>query len=154
MRMSRWIVLLVLLGLSVPSHAEWQVVHVSGQPGRCQLGTDPVQMFDGYGDTKLALLLVGDALLVRTDSNVDLSFNDVGLKVDGKEFIAADAVADEKDIVFRSELESIVDQFIKGRRVTLYLRFWPTYPPTQLFQTQFSLIGFTKAYKEYQTCRG
>ena len=151
--MSRWILLLAAFAVSPISHAGWQVVHVPGQPGRCQLGTDPVQIFDGYGHTRLSLLLVGDALVVRTNSNVDLSFHDVGLKVDRRDFVAADAVADEKNVAFRSALDTVVEQFIKGNRVTLSLRFWPTYPPTQVFKTKFSLIGFARAYEQYQACR-
>jgi hypothetical protein len=91
-------------------------------------------------------------LRVKTESNIDVSFNDVGLAVDGKEFIAADGVADEKQVLFQSSADAIIEQFIRGRSVTVYLRFWPSYPATQRYQARFSLIGFTRAYNDYKIC--
>lgn len=110
-------------------------------------------MFDGYSETKVKLRLMTDGLLIKTNSNVDLSFEDVGLMVDHNDFIAADGVIDEKNVVFRSELDKIIIQFIKGLRVKLYMRYWPTYPATSNYQTTFSLLGFTKAYQEYKLCK-
>lgn len=110
-------------------------------------------MSDGYSETKVKLRLTADVLLIKTNSNIDLSFKDVGLKVDRNDFIAADDVMDEKNVVFRSELATIVEQFIKGLRVTLQIRYWPTYPATNNYQTDFSLLGFTNAYQEYKSCQ-
>lgn len=110
-------------------------------------------MPDGYSETKVKLRLTPDALYIKTNSNIDLSFNDVGLAVDHNNFILADDILDEKNVKFHSELDTIIEQFIKGLRVTLHMRYWPTYPATDNFKTTFSLIGFTKAYQEYELCK-
>jgi hypothetical protein len=62
-------------------------------------------------------------------------------------------VVDEKNVLFSSATGVVIDQFIHGRVVTLYLRFWPTYPATQRYEARISLAGFTRAYKDYQACR-
>jgi hypothetical protein len=141
-----------LYGAVSAAHAGWSVA--AGAPGAsdCVLETEEISLYDGYADTRLRLSLVDGALRVRTESNIDLSFTDVGLVVDGKAFIPADAVVDEKDVLFSSATAAIVDQFIHGRSVTVYLRFWPTYPATQRYEARFSLLGFTRAYRDYQAC--
>jgi hypothetical protein len=118
----------------------------------CTLVTEEIKLFDGYQDTRLRLSVANGELRVKTESNIDIGFNDVGLSVDGKEFIAADGVADEKQVLFKSSADAVIEQFIRGHSVTVYLRFWPSYPATQRYQARFSLIGFTRAYNDYKVC--
>jgi len=148
------VLFLVLCVPPLVARAEWSVREsVPGVAG-CALETEETSIFDGYQDTRLKLRLADGVLQVRTDSNIDLGFGDVGLAVDGKDFVPADAVVDEKNIRFGSFDAAILGQFIRGRVVRLYLRFWPTYPATGRYETSFTLIGFTRAYNHYQTCRG
>jgi hypothetical protein len=135
------------------ARAGWSVADASETDG-CVLETEETSLFDGYQDTRLRLRVTGEGLLVRTESNIDFGFDDVGLAVDGEDFIPADAVTDEKDVLFSSEAEAVIGQFIRGRSVTVYLRFWPSYPATQRYEARFSLMGFTRAYNDYQACRG
>jgi len=135
------------------TRADWPAGDIEPGTRGCTLETGAVSLFDGYQDTRLRLSMAEGKLLVKTESNIDLSFGDVGLAVDGKDFIQADGVADEKHVLFSSNTEAILKQFIRGRSVTVYLRFWPTYPATQRHEARFSLIGFTRAYNNYNTCR-
>jgi hypothetical protein len=149
----RSLLLAALTVVSCAAHAGWSVADaVPGKP-ECLLETEEISIFDGYADTRLRLSIADGAVRVRTESNIDLGFADVGLAVDGKAFIPADAVVDEKDVLFNSAATVVIDQFIRGRVVTLYLRFWPTYPATQRYEARFSLAGFTRAYNDYQACR-
>lgn len=148
------VLFLALCVLPLAAQAEWSVREsVPGVAG-CVLETEEISVFDGYQDTRLKLRLANGVLQVRTDSNVDPGFDDVGLAVDGNGFVPADAVVDEKNIRFGSFDDAILGQFIRGRAVRLYLRFWPTYPATGRHEASFSLIGFTRAYNHYKTCRG
>lgn len=149
----RLVGILILCVLPMAVNADWKIWNPSGKSKGCMLETEDARMFDGYSETKVKLRLMTDGLLIKTNSNVDLSFEDVGLMVDHNDFIAADGVIDEKNVVFRSELDKIIIQFIKGLRVKLYMRYWPTYPATSNYQTTFSLLGFTKAYQEYKLCK-
>lgn len=144
----------MLFTIPMAVNADWKVLNPPGTSKGCVLETEDKRMPDGYSETKVKLRLTPDALLVKTNSNIDLSFNDIGLVVDHNDLITADDVMDEKNVVFDSELDTIIEQFIKGLRVTLYMRYWPTYPTTDNFKTNFSLIGFTKAYQEYESCKG
>jgi hypothetical protein len=134
------------------ARAEWSVSDAAPGNKGCVLETEEISIFDGYQDTWVRLRVNGRELRVKTDSNIDLGFDDVGLVVDGKDFIPADAVADEKDVLFGSGIETVIDQFIRGREVTVYLRFWPSYPATERYAARFSLMGFTRAYNDYQEC--
>jgi hypothetical protein len=142
-----------LSAVSVTVQAGWSLTDtVPGKAG-CVLETEEIDLFDGYADTRLRLSVADGTVRVMTESNIDVGFDDVGLAVDGKDFIPADAVVDEKNILFSSGIETMIGQFIRGRAVTLYLRFWPTYPATQRYETRISLAGFTRAYRDYQACR-
>jgi hypothetical protein len=116
------------------------------------LETGEISLFDGYQDTRLRLSVANGELRVKTESNIDFSFNDVGLAVDGHDFIAADTVVDERQVLFSSSLDVVIEQFIRGRSVTVYLRFWPSYPATQRYAARFSLMGFARAYNDYTAC--
>ena len=148
----RALLFVVLCVSPLAALAEWSVVDMAMGVQGCALQTEEISLFDGYQDTRLRLSVANGELRVKTESNIDVSFNDVGLAVDGKEFIAADAVADEKHVLFQSSTDAIIEQFIRGRSVTVYLRFWPSYPATQRYQARFSLIGFTRAYNDYKVC--
>ena len=148
----RALLLAALAVVSCAAHAGWAVADaVPGKP-ECVLKTEEISLFDGYQDTRLHLSLGDGALRVKTDSNIDPGFDDVGLAVDGKAFIPADAVVDETDVLFSSGIDAVIEQFIHGRAVTVYLRFWPTYPATQRYEARFSLAGFTRAHNDYQAC--
>ena len=150
LRMARLFVLLCSLPLAV--QAEWSVVDETRGMTGCALETAEISLFDGYQDTRLRLSVADGELRVKTESNIDFSFNDVGLAVDGKDFIPADTVVDERQVLFRSGMEVVIEQFIRGHSVTVYLRFWPSYPATQRYEARFSLMGFTRAYQDYTAC--
>ena len=134
------------------AQAGWSAMDATPGMTGCALETKEISLFDGYQDTRLRLNVANGELRIKTESNIDLSFGDVGLAVDGKDFIPADAVVDEKHVLFNSGTEAILEQFIRGHSVTVYLRFWPSYPATQRYQARFSLTGFTRAYNNYTAC--
>jgi hypothetical protein len=149
----RSLLLAVLTVVPCAANAGWSATDADPGKTGCFLETEEISLFDGYADTRLSLSVTDGAVRIRTESNIDFGFNDVGLAVDGKEFIPADAVVDEKDVLFSSATGVVIEQFIRGRAVTVYLRFWPTYPATQRYEARFSLAGFTRAYNDYQACR-
>lgn len=150
---SRLVGIFTLCMIPMVVNADWKIWNPPDISKGCVLETEDARMFDGYSKTKVKLKLTAGALQIKTNSNVDFSFKDVGIRIDYHDFIPADDIVDEKNVIFRSELDTIIAQFIKGLRVTLYMRFWPTYPATDNYQTTFSLLGFTKAYQEYQSCK-
>ena len=141
--------------LSGVASADWTAKHILDpvkDETRCMLESDKEVINDGYQDTEIILRIDDQVLLVATKSNIDASKGDVGLAVDKHEFIKMDRLKLEQTVVFDKQIAEIVEQFKKGLRVTLTLRFWPTYPSTGAKTVTFSLIGFTKAHNELGSC--
>lgn len=146
---------IVVLLVSAVASADWTGKHILDpvkDETRCMLESDKKVINDGYQDTEIVLRIDDQVLLVATKSNIDASKGDVGLAVDKHEFIKMDRLKLEQTMVFDRQIAEIVEQFKKGLRVTLTLRFWPTYPSTGAKTVTFSLIGFTKAHEELATC--
>ena len=144
--------LAVLCTVLPVTYAGWSVADADHGRGGCVLESEEISIFDGYQDTRLRLSVADGKVLVKTESNIDISFSDVGLSVDRRDFIPADAVVDERHVSFSSNTAAILEEFIRGHRVTVYLRFWPSYPATQRYEARFSLMGFTRAYNDYMAC--
>lgn len=88
----------------------------------------------------------------RAKAPLDASFADIRIIVDGKSPIPMDALKGEKVAAFEAGAATLIEQFIKGRALTLQLRFWPTWPQTGVKTIEFSLNGFTKAQREMSAC--
>jgi len=66
--------------------------------------------------------------------------------------ITAVSADDEQNLRFDTGMPALIEQFRKGNRVRIYMRFWPTYPATQRVEIAFSLAGFTRAWNDYMAC--
>jgi len=151
--MLKHICIIVLMLTPATAPAGWTVPPATAGSQGCVLETATITMHDGYQDTWVRLNINAERLLVVTDSNIDTGFGDTGLQVDGKAVITAAAVADEKNLRFDADMATIIEQFRKGNRVRIYLRFWPSYPATERYEAIFSLAGFTRAWKDYTECK-
>jgi hypothetical protein len=101
------------------------------------------------------LVVTPNAILVHTESPLDVSFSDIGLQVDKNAFFGLDSVYERKSARFSKAYQELVHQFKKGRTVRVDLRFWPTWPVTGTHAADFSLAGFTKAYDDMmRSCGG
>lgn len=145
----RQVIMTGLLLATSAAQAEW-LLHDSATA--CVLETNEITRPDGYQDTSVRLNINEQRLLVLTGSNVDTSFDDTALQVDGHAMMTAVAVEDEQNLRFDANMPALVEQFRKGNRVRIYMRFWPTYPATQRFEIGFSLAGFTRAWNDYMAC--
>jgi hypothetical protein len=120
----------------------------------CLLLSPKVMINDGQGETRIWLEMTNKALVLKTKSDIDTAFNDIGIQVDDKGFIPLDRVDNDVDVVFEKSITAITPQFIHGQNVNLQLRFWPTWPSKGVQTAKFSLLGFTKAYKNLaEQCR-
>jgi hypothetical protein len=134
----------------------WAVATVKNpltQQDQCLLQSNTITISDGYGDTKVTLLINDQGLAAVTTSKIDASFQDLTLVVDDNAAIKSDRVIKDETVAFDREAATIVEQFKKGKEATVYLRFWPTWPATQSFPARFSLRGFTKAHETLSNCR-
>ena len=142
----------ITTGMLLAAHtvlAEW-LLHES--VSACVLETDEITWPDGYQDTSVRLNINEERLLVLTGSNVDMTFDDTALQVDGQAMMTAVSAVGEQNLRFDAGMPVLIEQFKKGNRVRIYMRFWPSYPATERFEIPFSLAGFTRAWNDYTAC--
>ena len=108
--------------------ADWSMLQGTAGGSGCAVETASITMHDGYQDTRIRLNINDQRLLVITESNIDNGFGDIGLQVEGSATIRAEAVADERNVLFTSNIPAIVEQLREGSSVSVPLRFWPSYP--------------------------
>ena len=125
---------------------------VNGQT-RCLLSSDTITFFDGYTDATARLIYDGETIAVVTDSDIDPAFSDLRLVVDDREPVLTDTVTGNTIAIFNNDIPAMLDQFAAGYNATALLRFWPTWPTVGSIPIEFSLIGFTKALREFESCQ-
>jgi hypothetical protein len=112
----------------------------------CILSSESHTTSDGYDSTPVSLEFNGRSLLVVTESELDLSFNDLQLTVDNKPSVHSDNIIHKKTLVFDQSITELMPLLRSGQVVTVHLRFWPTWPETKSFPVRFSLSDFRKAF--------
>lgn len=118
----------------------------------CSLLSTEIIINDGYQQTPVRLQLNGTRLSVLTGSNIDFRKTATGLSIDGGALIPASDLDHDTNLVFMENIDVIAEQFIAGNNAELQLYFWPTWPDTGPKTVRFSLLGFTRAYRQKETC--
>jgi hypothetical protein len=108
---------------------------------------------DGQTSTAVTIIYNGREFIAKTQSNIDLSYPDVGLQVDHNKPQKIGHVFKNTNVVFDTNAEQIRDEFIKGLTGRLILGFWPTWPKTKSYAIEFDLHGFTKTYQALRHCQ-
>jgi hypothetical protein len=119
---------------------------------RCVLETPKVSLDDGYQETKVHLRIDGRSLYVITESSVDLREPDVGLQIDKGKLIKPDGAYLDQQLLYETQIGTVIDQFKNGLAVDVKLRFWPSWPSKGLKTVNFSLIGFTRTFARLPGC--
>jgi hypothetical protein len=145
-------VLLSILLMTQPARAvaEWLVKQ--GDGSGCVLESSPESLNDGYQTTSARIRVDGKTVSVSSPSVLDAGFNDIRIVVDEQEIVPMDRLADPRTAVFDSRYAALVEQFKRGLRAKVQLRFWPTWPATGTHSATFSLIGFTRAHAQIAEC--
>jgi hypothetical protein len=118
----------------------------------CLLESAPVTVHDGQLMTPVRILYNGTAFLATTQSNIDLSYPNVGLQVDSAAPVAIERVYKDTNVIFEHDARLIKAHFIRGSMARLSLGFWPTWPKGEAVDAEFSLIGFSRAHEEFLAC--
>lgn len=119
----------------------------------CLLESTTLQVHDGQTTTPINLVYNGEVIIAVTKSNIDLSYQGVGLQVDQQAAHAVDSLYKQTRVIFEKTANDIIQEFIKGREVRLVLGFWPSWPKTKTVTSHFSLRGFSHAYRAFQDCQ-
>lgn len=151
--------LLACVGLSIGHSAlaraadpNWRAVR--GEAGECRLEAAEAVVSDGYDQTPVRLTLRDGAFFVATESNLDLGDQGLGLHVDRHPPVPIAEPVGLTGARLAADLGKLVPLMIRGRKAELRLKFWPTWPATGVKKVPYSLIGFTKAYRQFEACKG
>jgi hypothetical protein len=152
------LVVLAVLTLSpgTGALADWTVrpePAAAGRTGRCVMQSERQSLPDGYQTTWAQIVVDDQSVRVVSASELDAGDGDLGLAVDEGTLIRADEVSGKKTAVFTGHYATLVDEFKRGLKARVQLRFWPTWPKTTTHSATFSLIGFTRAHAQLADCR-
>lgn len=144
-----WLAACLVFGLALPAHGDGWVVKRVPDPQdarpRCMLES-PRRVIDG-GYTPTSVLVRVDTRLVQvvTESDIDLSFHDVGLRVDDGGLTPPDAVHAQQGLVFARNAAPYIKALQQGKTLSVDLRFWPTWPSQGRRTVTFDLDGLAPA---------
>jgi hypothetical protein len=158
--MNKKSIFLILCLLPFPSIADdepnWQLVlgeDPMSNKTACLMTSAKKRIDDGQGSTPVSIIYNGKAFIAATESNIDLSYADLGLQVDKKKAHSIDRLFENDSVVFEQQSRQILDEFIAGLNGRLTLGFWPTWPKTRAFTVDFDLRGFTRSYERFRQCQ-
>jgi len=155
MRLSGLFAAFCVLGVAsagASASESWSVEQGPDDAG-CHIRTLRQEIETGYNQAKVEILVDETAVTIRTDAKLDGGFDDLGVAVDGGPLTAVDRIEKERTAVLDGTYAELVEQFKRGSKVRVQLRFWPTWPATGTHSAEFSLIGFTKAYGALGGCK-
>ena len=117
---------------------------------RCLLYSPKLAMFDGYDKSRVQLQVTTRAVVVKADSNLDVSYPYQGLRIDSGSLAAFEPqLLNENAALTRKPVQAAM---ASGRQLTVALGFWPTWPMTKTQELKVDLNGFAKAYQALQAC--
>src|SRR5262245_41838175 len=138
-RLAVWLISILLLAEPATVAAEWTVKRGAG--AGCALESSPESLPDGYQSTTAYLRVDVKTVTVSSPSVFDAGFKDILIAVDQDPAMPMDRLADSRTVVFEAGYGVLVEQFKRGLRARVQLRFWPTWPATGTHSATFSLIG-------------
>ena len=119
---------------------------------QCMLASRSISISDGYEQTDIQLLLTANSLYVKTDSNIDLSYPDTGIRLDDGTLRPFKGLAKETAAVISDDVVMLYRQMAPRQAVLVRLGFWPTWPLTETQEARFSLDGFDDAITALWQC--
>lgn len=121
-----------------------------GNDRRCVLYSGKSAMFDGYEDSWIRLQVTTDAIVVNSESNLDPSYPNQGLRVDGGALAPfVDSLLTDRSAYTKKPVQLAM---AKGSRLSVSLGFWPTWPVTKTQTASLDLTGFERAYAALKAC--
>ena len=135
--------------LPITIHGQW-VLTAAGDT--CNLSTVPVRFDDGQGISKLQLVLTSEYWLIKTQSDIDLSYSGTGLKVDEEIYFAIEHMVRESDLRFTKDYAAMTGAFMAGKNLRITLGFWPTWPVTETKAIDVPLQHFARAHRAWKQC--
>jgi hypothetical protein len=148
-RCRAWLTACLVFGLVLPAHGDgWAAKYVPDPQNaspRCMLESPRWVIDDGYAPTSVWVRVDPHLIHVVTESDIDLSFHDVGLRVDDGGLTPPDAVQALQNLVFARNAAPYIKTLQQGKTLSVDLRFWPTWPSQGRRTVTFDIDGLAPA---------
>ena len=118
----------------------------------CSLQTQTQSLDDGAGLTPVTLILSKSSWLLKTKSDIDLSYSNTGIKLDNGAHFDLEKLTKETNIEFTRQRQAMVDALGQANIATLSVGFWPTWPVTAPKTLDIPVAQFNQAYQAWQNC--
>ena len=117
---------------------------------QCLILSPWTDIFDGYDRTEIQIQVADATVAVRSRSNLDSSYKQQGLVVDGGELFAFESsLVNERTTYTKGPVQVAMSN---GRTLGVALGFWPTWPVTTTQHASIDLVGFPQAYEALRAC--
>ena len=118
----------------------------------CLLASRSINISDGYDRTDVQLLLTAHSLYVKTNSNIDLSYPDTGVRLDDGSLVPFDGVAQENIAIIKTDVTALYQRMLPSQTAVVRLGFWPTWPVTETQEARFPLRNLDDAVEALWLC--
>ena len=118
----------------------------------CILRSRPVSMEDGQGSTTLTAQITDNAVIFKTRSMIDTSYENTGIQIDQGRQIPLEKLHTEESVIYSSGYGDVMDLMEQGKTLTVSLGFWPTWPVTQAYEAKIDLTNFDQALQSLKQC--
>ena len=120
---------------------------------QCILASEAVNIPDGYERTNVQVLLTLDSIYVNTDSNIDLSYPQTGIRIGTDTLRPFDKLTSEKAaMVSGDDVAALYASMTSSPDMVVRLGFWPTWPVTETREASYSLEDFQTAVMALRAC--
>lgn len=127
------------------------VLNLSGD--QCQLNTPPIIIDDGVSDTPIEILFLASGWVLKTKSDIDLSYTGTGLTLDQGLHFSLEEVSNETNVVFPQQTSALTQAMKRGAELQVALGFWPSWPVTETKIVQIPIRSFDLAFVAWQNCQ-
>jgi hypothetical protein len=120
---------------------------------QCILASEAVNIPDGYDRTNVKVLLTLDSIYVSTDSNIDLSYPQTGIRIGAGTLRPFDKLAGKTAaMVSGDDVSALYARMASSPDMVVRLGFWPTWPVTETREASYSLEDFQTAVMALRAC--
>ena len=120
---------------------------------QCMLASEVVNIPDGYDRTNVQVLLTLDSIYVSTDSNIDLSYPQTGIRIGASTLRPFDTLAGQTAAMVSGEdVSALYARMTSSPDMVVRLGFWPTWPVTETREASYSLEDFHTAVTALRAC--
>ncbi len=119
----------------------------------CLIRSQGITIDDGHGGTSLEFQISEHEIAVKTDSNIDISYEYDGVKVDRNKLVEIDYIRGQQSAVFKIDPKRFIQNIEKAKLLKIQLGFWPTWPMTKTQSATLNVSNLTQAAHLLSRCK-